>query len=221
VDVVSKVVSIQVGQVRAWGAEFASASQEAAETTAIFKTAVAGPVEAKELGLAGDQQADLRHHGGRDKAVLGYAAAHYSLWKQEYDWPELEYGGFGENLTIDDCDEQAACVGDVYRLGDALLQVSQPRQPCGKLNRRWGRSDLVKLVLQLGRSGWYFRVVQPGLIAPGDLELVERPHPEWTIVRCHDVFLNRKSSQRREEARELSQLAPLAQAWKEDLDADL
>ena len=129
--------------------------------TAFFKRPVTGPQTVEKLGIAGDGQADRKHHGGIDKAVLAYAASHYATWKDEL---KIEFiaGGFGENLTIEVWDETSVCVGDQFRIGDVTLEVSQPRQPCWKLGRRWSEKTLPKQVIQNGRTGWYFRVLQTG-----------------------------------------------------------
>jgi len=134
--------------------------------TGIYKT----PAERLQLtsdGFAGDGQADLVNHGGADKAVCVYPYEHYPHWEERLG-KELEYSAFGENLTTTGLLETEVCIGDVYEIGTALLQVSQPRYPCFKLSQKHGPADLPAQVLATGYSGFYFRVLREGEIAAGD-----------------------------------------------------
>jgi MOSC domain-containing protein YiiM len=185
-------------------------------TTAFFKTPIDGSVQVGPLGLAGDEQADQVHHGGLDKAVLAYSADHYASWRQQLALPEMPHGGFGENLTIAGSDETTVCIGDSWRAGDVLFQVSQPRQPCWKMSRRWQVADLAKQVIANGKSGWYLRVVEPGALSAGTaIELVARPHPEWSVARASQVMYRGKDDP--EAMRALASLPELSAAWKETL----
>src|SRR5688572_24480431 len=143
---------------------------EAAEpwTSGIYKSPVHGRVALSLTNLAGDGQADLRVHGGPDKAVCVYAAEHYSSWREELGVEDCGPGWFGENFSVEGQSEKDAAVGDTYRIGTALVQISQPRAPCWKLGRRWNRPDMPKLVVQSGRTGWYLRVLEPGEVECGD-----------------------------------------------------
>lgn len=170
--------------------------------SAIAKQPVAGPVAIGPLGLRGDAQADLRVHGGPDKAVHLYAWAHYAAWRAELgDAPVLQApGAFGENLAVAALDEAGVCIGDRWRAGSAVLEVTQGRQPCWKLNLRFGVPDMSARVQNTLRAGWYCRTLQAGVVQAGDgLELLERPHPGWTVQRllalirdreCHPAMLN-------------------------------
>jgi MOSC domain-containing protein YiiM len=152
-------------------------------TSGIAKHPVSGAVRVGTTNLAGDGQADLSVHGGPDKAILGYASAHYPHWARDLG-VELPAGAFGENLLIAGQDEDSVCIGDTYAIGSAVLQVSQPRQPCWKLASRWGVPTLPALVERSGRGGWYLRVVQAGELEAGDqVELIGRPQPDWTVRR--------------------------------------
>jgi len=164
------------------------------EPSAIDKRPIAGRVHLGVLGIAGDEQADPRHHGGVDKAVHHYPAEHYASWRHEL--PQVppdrwRPGGFGENLSTTGLTEAAVCVGDVFRLGEALLQVSQARQPCWKLNLRFGLEDMARRVQASGRTGWYYRVLEPGAIEAGAaLRLIDRPHPQWPMARLlHHLYV--------------------------------
>ena len=137
-------------------------------------------------GLEIDEQAES-FHGGRDKALLHYDFAHYAVWRSEL--PEcgdrLVAGGFGENLVAEGWSEQNVCIGDIVRFGTCILEVSEPRQPCFKLNHRFGVENMSHRTQSSGRTGWYYRVLETGEATPGDvLEIVDRPNPEWSI---HDI----------------------------------
>ena len=125
-------------------------------------------------------------HGGPEKAMLAYCADHYPLWNAELGRDDLGDGSFGENLSISGMDERSVAIGDVYRIGSAVVQVSQPRQPCWKLARRCRLPTMPAKAIATGRLGWYFRVLEPGEITAGDrVDPRERPSPEWTISRIN------------------------------------
>jgi MOSC domain-containing protein YiiM len=185
-------------------------------TTAFFKTPVAGPVYVSTLGLAGDEQADKENHGGPDKAVLAYSADHYAYWRAHFGLPDMPHGGFGENLTITGLDETTVCIGDTWRAGDVVFQVTQPRQPCWKMSRRWQIADLARQVIANGKSGWYLRVLAEGELAEGTpIELLARPHPAWTVARASELFHHRKDDLAA--AGDLAALPELSLAWKASL----
>jgi len=208
------LLSVQVAQPQSYGAEGASDEHDRPWTTAFFKQRVTGPQQVRELGIVGDGQADLRFHGGPDKAVLAYSADHFPKWQQQYPHIAWSGGAFGENLTITGCDETTVCIGDIWQLGEVRFEVSQPRQPCWKLSRRWRISDLARQVTQNGRSGWYLRVLQPGTIEPGQsFDLLERPHPEWNAQRASHIMHHGK--QDIASAAALAALPQLAESWRE------
>lgn len=158
----------------------------------IDKQAQMRPVHLSACGLAGDEQEDTRHHGGPEKALHHYAAEHYDRWRGEL--PQVaatcwKAGGFGENLSTTGLHEENVCVGDIFRLGTARIQVSQARQPCWKLNLRFGCADMAARVQNSLRTGWYYRVLEAGEIAPGDgFILLERPCPAWPLARLLHYF---------------------------------
>src|SRR5262245_41369925 len=174
------ILSLQVGQPRNLGTEGASDPMDQPWTSAIFKEPVEGPVYLSATGLAGDAQVDIPDHGGVEMAVLGYSAEHYPIWRAELEQPKLAYGAFGENFTISRLDEEQVCIGDVYVVGDARIQVSMPRRPCWKLARRFRRNDMIERVHETGWGGWYHRVLQPGHVERGSFVVLEdRPWPQW------------------------------------------
>ncbi len=207
------LVSVQVALPQAYGRPDAADWMDQPWRTGFFKEPVTGPRWLGPTNLAGDGQADLENHGGPDKAVLVYAAAHYPLWRDELARPDLPYGAFGENFTVDSLTEDTVCIGDRFALGDAVVQVSQPRQPCWKLARRWRMKELTALVDRTGRTGWYVRVLQEGEVRPGlPLTLLERPCPEWTVAQATAVLRNRTHD--RAAARELAACELLAASWR-------
>jgi MOSC domain-containing protein YiiM len=145
------------------------------------------------LGFAGDGQGDAINHGGPDKAVCVYSFDHYPYWEQVLG-RALQPGAFSENLTIRGLSEDTACIGDVFRAGAALLQVSQPRKPCTKLAGKHGEPQLIKWVTDINFTGFYLRVLQAGRVAVGDpFELVQE-HPERiSISAVNDIMYDRSS----------------------------
>lgn len=175
---VASVHSVQVGGVAPLGPD--------GVPSGISKHGVKGPVGVGKLNLEGDQQADLHVHGGPEKAVYAYAAAHYAVWDSEFPAlrARLTPGAFGENLTVEGMTEADICAGDVHQIGTARLQVAQPRQPCFKLALWFDNKSLPRAMIRSGRSGWYYRVLEEGTLAPGDVvRLVERPNPRLRFDR--------------------------------------
>lgn len=210
------IQSIQVGAVKTEGDPQSRELLAKQWTTGFYKQAISGPVQLTRLGLSGDSVADTANHGGPDKALLCYPASHYPRWSVEHPELQMGPGGFAENLTLSGVDEGGVCIGDRFRMGDCEVQVSQPRQPCWKISRRWGVKTLTKQVTQTGRTGWYLRVINEGRIEAGQtLVLVERKHPDWTVTRANDVMFGRESD--RIAVHELMGLESLAEAWRKDI----
>lgn len=188
--------------------------------SAIAKRSVDGARTVGPTGFADDAQADLSVHGGIDKAVLHYSADHYADWRADYGdaLPDSlgSVGAFGENLSSAGWTEDSVHLGDLIRIGTVLFEVTQARQPCFKLNVRHGLADLSYRVQKTGRSGWYYRVREPGRIGAGDrAELVDRPHPDWSVARGF-ALLTRGFHDRAALA-ELLALPCLAEAWKDQI----
>jgi MOSC domain-containing protein YiiM len=160
-------------------------------TTSIFKSPVNGPVMVRRLNLEGDRQSDVENHGGRNKAVYAYPAEHYAVWRRELPEAELSWGAFGENLTIEGLREEDTYIGDLFRIGEATLMVTQPRIPCYKLGIRLGRDDIVKRFLESNRSGVYFSVVQEGQIAIGDpVERIKEDEDRISVMEINRAVAN-------------------------------
>ncbi|WP_308636487.1 MOSC domain-containing protein [Paenibacillus silvisoli] len=154
--------------------------------TGIFKLPAYRPLELLREGFEGDGQADLEHHGGKDKAVCVYSYEHYPFWEQELG-RRLPFGAFGENVTTKGIAEPDVCIGDIYQLGSAIVQVSQPRQPCFKLAARYQHPGLPLKVQETGYTGFYFRVLQQGKVQVHDNLVLLRKHPQALSV----AFANR------------------------------
>ena len=168
-------------------------------------------VELTPLGLRGDQQADRVNHGGPERALLQYCARHYADWRRELPTAAaLGPPGFGENLSASVMDEDSVCIGDIYRIGGAQVQVSQPRSPCWKLNARSSVPDLALRVQESARCGWLYRVLQPGRLTVGDaIELLERPQPGMTIATLmHAVYRDTAEPRLLERIAALAELSP-------------
>lgn len=159
-------------------------------TTSIFKQPVNRRVMLRTLNLDGDGQADLTVHGGVEKAVYAYPMEHYAYWRQELPDEDLPWGAFGENLTIEGLLETKVNIGDRFRIGTAIVMVTQPRFPCFKLNLKFGRDDMVKRFLNSRLSGIYFSVVVEGEIGAGDeIELVSRDENNVTVADIVQIYV--------------------------------
>jgi MOSC domain-containing protein YiiM len=214
----ARLVSIQVGLPAVHGQPGADDPLDQPWRTGFFKAPIAGPVWLGRTNLVGDGQANRRVHGGPDKAVLGYAASHYPTWRTELDLPDLPYGAFAENFTITVLDESCVCLGDVYAIGGARVEVSQPRQPCANISHRWKLPGLTQRVEATGRHGWYMRVLDEGEVVAGEpVELLERPSPDWTIARATQAMRQRTIN--RAEAAALVGVPSLSDAWRKTLAA--
>ena len=209
-----KIVSLQLGRPRD-SVSHLKDGKEADWVSSIWREAVTDRVHLGRTDLAGNAQADLKNHGGPDKAVCCYSAEHYPDWRELLNLTEGEfaYGAFGENFTVSELTEDAVCLGDIYIVGAATVQVSQPRMPCWKVGRRWERPDLPAEMTGTGRTGFYLRVLAEGEVGAGDtLTFQERPLPEWTITRLNTALYVDKNNQAQDE--ELSHLPLLAEAWR-------
>lgn len=166
----------------------------AGSVSAIAKASVRGPQRVTTLGLASDEQGDLRVHGGPDKAIHHYPHDHYALWREDVGLHPLlaRAGAFGENISTTGLTESDVCLGDRYRLGSALVEVSQSRQPCWKLSDRFEIPDMARRVQDTGRTGWYYRVIEAGQVQQGGAIVLEaRPYPAWPLSRFIDLLYQR------------------------------
>lgn len=151
--------------------------------TGIFKEPVSGRIMFRSLNLDGDGQADLKGHGGIYKAAYAYSTENYEYWKRELERTDFTFGQFGENFTVEGMPDDAVCVGDQFRVGGALVEVTQPRVPCFKLGIRMGMAQFPKMFLASGRPGFYLRVLEEGEVGAGDMVERVTNDPEHMTVR--------------------------------------
>ena len=152
-------------------------------TTGIFKEPLQNRVMVRTLGLDGDKQADLSVHGGPDKAIYAYPFEHYASWTHELGRNDLTLGQFGENFTVEGMLEDDVHIGDIFHVGSALVEVTQPRQPCYKLGIKMGDARFPKRFLTSGRSGFYLRVLEEGEVGAGDVIHRVKVDPKRMTVR--------------------------------------
>ncbi len=203
-----KVNSVLTGKIDTFGPK--------EEPSAYRKQVCEEPQSVGFLGFTNDEQADRKHHGGVDKAVLQYASEHYATWIRERPdlHPELQApGAFGENIASSGMTESSVCIGDCYRIGSALVEVSQARQPCWKLGHRFGDADMVNDVVNSGHCGWYYRVLEVGVVAAGDvIELQDRVNPQWPVDIVFDLLVGGGRDQAA--LKSLSKLDALSSNWQ-------
>lgn len=203
-----QILAVLTGKARAFRGD---------EPSAIGKLPVAERVAIDAMGLAGDEQADRTVHGGIDKAIHHYPADHYDWWRAYLgDVPLLGApGAFGENISTAGLDEQNVFLGDRFRLGTALVEVTQARQPCWKLDHRFRVKGVMAQVVKTRRTGWYYRVLEPGEVRAGDmLDLVERPYPDWPLASLFALLIGGEAKDRLADLRALRDVPVLAETWK-------
>ena len=186
-----------------------------AEPSAIAKYPREGVVQLLKNGFAPDEQADRRVHGGPEMAVHLYPLAHHDFWRERFGAIDIldQPGAFGSNLEVSGVTESDVHIGDCYRLGNAVIEISQPRQPCWKIEHRFGSfvdaTGMVAAIVKSGRCGWYFRVIEAGEAEAGDtIERLEQGHADWSVARTFAALIGGKAS--REELQELKSLARLS-----------
>lgn len=216
-----RVLAIHVGRPRTFQVDSDPGGQSNTQsdrpwTSGIIKGPIDGPVMVRQTNLDGDEQADLVNHGGVDKAVLAYPGESYAFWQNEFPSVDWRAGSFGENLTLSGLLEKEVCIGDVHRCGECVLQVSQPRQPCWKLSKRWKLPKLAVRVQQTRHTGWYYRVIQEGPIKSGQsIRLEERSLPNWTVSAANEVMYGKPVDP--DALRELAGCPLLSNSWRETL----
>lgn len=205
----NSIISLNIGQ------PVSIKHQKKQVLTGIYKKPVKELIYLGSTNFAGDGQADLVHHGGRDKAVCVYPYEHYPYWERELS-KTLEFGAFGENLTVQGLLEKEVCIGDMFLVGGAVVQISQPRQPCFKLSVRYERPDMPVLVQNTGLTGFYFRVIQEGWVSrDSNLEQISK-HPESvTIAYANQIMHHDKNDVAG--IKKLLSVSELSESWKNTL----
>ncbi|MBL4639008.1 MAG: MOSC domain-containing protein [Kordiimonadaceae bacterium] len=186
--------------------------------TAIFKAPVHGSIRVSSVGLDGDMQANKKHHGGLDKAIHIYPANHYAHWQSEY--PDMARafvpGSFGENLIVSGLLEEEICIGDQITCGSVTLEVSQARQPCWVLAKKFSIKEFAKSLDKSGKTGFYCRVLVEGAMEQNQkISVVTRPNPRWDLFRTRQILFGKdKNAIALDALRELSTLPALSVPWK-------
>jgi MOSC domain-containing protein YiiM len=181
--------------------------------TGIYKEPVSGRVAVASLNLAGDGQADLRVHGGRDKAVYAYPSEYYELWSRERPELELGPGTFGENLTTEGLVDDDVAVGDRFRVGTAELVATQPRLPCFKLGIKMGRDEFVTEFLERGLYGFYLAVRREGEVEAGDpIVALEHDPRRFGVTEVARLYVNGRGNV--EGMRRAAELDVLPESWR-------
>lgn len=182
-----KILAISTGNPK-------TASDDKGEwSSAIFREPVQGPIHLGIRSLDGDSVADTKHHGTEGQAVCCHPVEHYDYWRKEYDLSDddarLGSGSLGENLTVENMNESEVCVGDRYKMGSAVVEVSNVRYPCWKQERKTGLEGFLAKTKETQRTGYYLRVIEEGDLQAGDVpELLARPFPEMTIARVNKAI---------------------------------
>lgn len=202
-----RVLSVNVGLPRevSWRGK--------AVTTGIYKEPVAGAVRIRTLNLDGDRQADLRVHGGREKAVYAYPSEFYELWREERPDLEFGFGQFGENLTTEGLLDGDVSVGDRFRVGTAELVVTQPRLPCFKLGVKMGRDEFVTAFLERGLYGFYLAVAREGDVRAGDAIVEQHRDPRgFRVAEVARLFAHDRDDV--QGLRRAAELDALPESWR-------
>lgn len=181
-------------------------------TTGICKNSTNQALFLSSVNLDGDEQADLIHHGGKDKAVCVYSYEHYPFWENELDC-SLQPGAFGENVTVSGFVEEDVCIGDVFQFGQAIVQISQPRQPCHKLAKKYNHVELPVRVQDTGYTGFYFRVLEEGwILEERSLERIKRHPSEITIAYANRIMYH--DQQNIDAMKRIMQVEELSESWR-------
>lgn len=204
----AKILYLNIGmpEVRNWNGR--------PELSAIGKKSVNEAFLSREA-FSGDGVAATEFHGGPDRAVCFYPVEHYSQWSAEFG-REINFRSFGENISAPGMIEGEIYIGDIYRLGGAVIQVSQGRIPCSKISKNNGINPLLKRVVETGFTGYFFRVLEEGMVyADSQIELIERKQEKFSILRANETYFHRKTNLK--EIEELVQIRELAGDWKDHL----
>ncbi|MBM7650866.1 MOSC domain-containing protein [Neobacillus cucumis] len=211
-----RLQKVYAGLPKTVGIKNAKQAMDREWTSAIFKEPVTDAVWVGKTGLTGDEQFDQKNHGGPEKAVFAYSSEHYTYWQTDHNITNISIGGMGENFVLENMNEDEVAIGDIYQIGEAIVQVSQPRQPCWKPARRFKTKNLALLIQNTGRTGWYFRVLKEGSVKAGEaFTLLQRPYPQWTIGKCNEIMHGQK--QDFEQLKELAACEFLAPSLQDTL----
>jgi MOSC domain-containing protein YiiM len=208
VGILSEILFLNVGlpEIKHWNGK--------AEQSAIGKKSVTEAFLSKEA-FHGDGVAATEFHGGPDRAVCFYPIEHYSQWAREFE-TDLEPPSFGENISVPGMKEADVYIGDIYRLGNATIQVSQGRVPCSKISKNNQIGQLLKRVVETCYTGYFFRVLEEGMVfSDSKITLLERHQQDFSILRANEIYFHRKTDFNAIE--KLIEINELAEDWKQNL----
>ncbi|MDD3462421.1 MAG: MOSC domain-containing protein [Sulfurospirillaceae bacterium] len=212
----AEVLSVQVGRAKVYGDADAKDFLEKEWCSASFKEITQAPLFASFSGLAGDEVADKTHHGGVDKAIFANSYENYAHWASFLEVASLPYGALAENLTIHGLHESTVMLGEIHQIGTAILQVSQPRKPCWKISRRWNHKALTHEIFTSGLTGWYYKVLQEGMIGSHDeVRVVKQETPQISILEANNAF--REPEKYRQMLETILDIPSLAPSYDESL----
>lgn len=183
--------------------------------TAFFKKAIHEEIFADELGFHGDEVADAKNHGGKEKAIFANSFENYPVWKNFLQRQELPFGALGENLTISGLDENSVCVGDIHKVGSLVLQVSQPRKPCSKISKVWHTKNFTQEIFKSGKTGWYYRVLENGFAMSGQkIEILQKG--QISIQEINTMFYNPRNADS-EALKNFFSIKTITPSWHDDM----
>jgi len=211
--IISKVLSVQIGKIKTIKDD---SMKEKSWQTGAFKEPVSNSIEVKKLGVIGDEISDLIHHGGVNKSVFANSYENYPLWAEFLKKDSLEFGALGENITFSKIKEEDVCIGDIHQIGEVLLEVSQPRQPCWKLSKMNNIEKFKEFIYDTNRTGWYYRVLNEGTISKDDdVVLVKRLEDDISIFLANDIL--KEPLKYEQQTKQLINLDILSDAFKKSL----
>ena len=192
-NIISKVLSVQIGKIKIIPDD---SFKEKKWETGSYKEPVDFPLDVKFDGVVGDEISDLVYHGGVNKVIFANSAENYIQWCEYLECESLEFGALAENITISNIKEEDVYVGDVHKIGTAILEVSQPRQPCWKISKKHNNETFKKNIHDTRRTGWYYRVLQEGQISKNDdVELAKRLNNSISIFDANEIMYNPKKNE--------------------------
>lgn len=211
-----KIIFLGVGKVKEYGKKDFKNTLEKPWQSAMKKEKVHGVINASLLGFEGDMVSDTKSHGGVEKAIFANSMQNYKIWKEFLKNDEMSYGDMGENITIDGLDENSVCIGDIHKIGDLVLQVSQPRKPCFKLSKFFNNTNFTNEIFKTGRTGWYYRVISEGSCKCDDeLEIIKKDETNMSIMEINKLFYAPKENMHLLE--KFKNLKTITKGWSESI----
>lgn len=212
----SNIISLQVGKVRSLGDSTGKTFFDKAWESGSFKEAVKSALWLSKSGLDGDEVADKIHHGGEEKALFANSYENYENWRLFLGLESLPLGALSENITVSGLHESTVFLGDIHKIGDAIVQVSQPRKPCWKISKKWKNKKFTNEIYTTGLTGWYYRVLREGYIKSGDtIEVISQDDTKISILEANMAFAN--PDEQKELLQKISTLPYIAQSYKNSI----